>query len=466
MAYPNQIYSAFSFIGFLLCAIPLYWLLEAWNVGTCLYIVWAGLGCLNFFINSVIWNSSVANVAPVWCDISTRFIVGLQVGLPAALLVINRRLFKIVSSTAVVKTTAEKRRALFVDLAIGLGIPLIQMPVASPFLIDFIELVVEGHRFDIFEEIGCFQNTYNVPLAFPLVHTWPVIISYYFYHILCPYNTSILESSQRIKGTQGSNLNLNYARYMRLIALSSTQLLLTLPFSLFNLYINAHVIPVQRWISWEDTHFNYSHVTQFSSSHWRADVLHSMGIEATRWTVIPCAFLFFAFFGFAEEARKNYRLAYSSVRSRLRLGNVSTKSANTFPHSSNTRFGSGIRKGMAALFSFKDSFLPLGSRRGPETTMEYKASPPVSVYRLTSDDSVFEGVDAQLKAFGVVPENPAHPTPTLTTVITFPTAHTPLSRPRQLLVPPFFPYLRTDSTHLFHTAPCHPTLIPQRKYDH
>ncbi|KAH9068115.1 STE3-domain-containing protein [Lactarius deliciosus] len=368
MAYPNQIYSAFSFIGFLLCAIPLYWLLEAWNVGTCLYIVWAGLGCLNFFINSVIWNSSVANVAPVWCDISTRFIVGLQVGLPAALLVINRRLFKIVSSTAVVKTTAEKRRALFVDLAIGLGIPLIQMPL---------QLVVEGHRFDIFEEIGCFQNTYNVPLAFPLVHTWPVIISI-ISTIYCALTIRLFwRSSQRIKGTQGSNLNLNYARYMRLIALSSTQLLLTLPFSLFNLYINAHVIPVQRWISWEDTHFNYSH----------------------------------------EEARKNYRLAYSSVRSRLRLGNVSTKSANTFPHSSNTRFGSGIRKGMAALFSFKDSFLPLGSRRGPETTMEYKASPPVSVYRLTSDDSVFEGVDAQLKAFGVVPENPAHPTPTLTTPV-------------------------------------------------
>src|SRR6266571_8925782 len=127
MAYPNQTYSAFSFIGFLLCAIPLYWHLEAWNVGTSLYIVWAGLGCLNFFINSVVWNSSMKNVAPVWCDISTRFIVGLNVGIPAALLVINHRLFKIVSRTAALTTRAERRRALFIDLAVGLGIPLIQM---------------------------------------------------------------------------------------------------------------------------------------------------------------------------------------------------------------------------------------------------------------------------------------------------------------------------------------------------
>ncbi|KAH9039138.1 STE3-domain-containing protein [Lactarius pseudohatsudake] len=405
MAYPNQIYSAFSFVGFLLCAIPLYGMLEAWNIGTCLYIAWAGLGCLNFFINSVIWNSSVANVAPVWCDISTRFIVGLQVGLPTALLVINRRLFKIVSSTSVFKAPAEKRRALFVDLAIGLGIPLIQMPL---------QLVVEGHRFDIFEDIGCFQNTYNVPLAFLWCTPGPSSSA-----LFLPYTVP----SQYVYF--GKALNGSKKHKAR-----TTQLLFTLPFSLFNLYINAHVIPVQQWISWEDTHFNYSHVTQFPSGQWRADLLHSMGIEATRWTVIPCAFLFFAFFGFAEEARKHYRLAYSSVRSRLRLGNVSTKSANTFPRSSNTRFGSGIRKGMAALFSSKDSFLPLGSRRGPETTMEYKASPPVSVYRLTSDDSVFEGVDAQLKAFGAVPENPAHPTPTLTTVIASPTApHLPVPPP-------------------------------------
>jgi Pheromone A receptor len=42
----------------------------AWNAGTSLYIAWAGLGCLKGFINSVVWNSTVSNVAPVWCDLS------------------------------------------------------------------------------------------------------------------------------------------------------------------------------------------------------------------------------------------------------------------------------------------------------------------------------------------------------------------------------------------------------------
>ena len=88
MSYPNQLFSALAFIGFVLCAIPFYWHLEgkashsqpryhidlshpasAWNVGTCLFMAWAGLGCLNSFINSVVWNNSVQNFAPVWCDI-------------------------------------------------------------------------------------------------------------------------------------------------------------------------------------------------------------------------------------------------------------------------------------------------------------------------------------------------------------------------------------------------------------
>lgn len=219
---------------------------------------------------------------------------------------------------------------------------------------------------------------------------------------------------------------------MRLIALSSTQLLLNLPLSLYYLYVNAVVNPVSPWISWEDTHFNYSHVGQFPSVVWRADPILYVVIESSRWSVIPCAFVFFGFFGFAEEARRHYRLAYSFARSRLHLGNFGTKSVST----SSRSFGSGIRK---ALFSFKDGFLPLGSRRGPESTMEHKSLSSVSEYRLTSDDSVFEGVDAQLKALGVVPENVTHLTPPRTTVITLPTAsHHPVPPPPAavLSIPP------------------------------
>lgn len=59
--------------------------------------------------------------------IATRFVVGLSVGLPMSLLVINRRLYKIASKTGAITIKAERLRAVYVDLAIGLSVPLLQM---------------------------------------------------------------------------------------------------------------------------------------------------------------------------------------------------------------------------------------------------------------------------------------------------------------------------------------------------
>lgn len=42
----------------------------AWNAGTCMFMIWTGLMCLIFFINSIIWKDNAINVAPVYCDIS------------------------------------------------------------------------------------------------------------------------------------------------------------------------------------------------------------------------------------------------------------------------------------------------------------------------------------------------------------------------------------------------------------
>jgi hypothetical protein len=213
---------------------------------------------------------------------------------------------------------------------------------------------------------------------------------------------------------------------MRLIALSGTQLLINLPMNIYNFSLNFRS-PISPWISWKDTHLDYSFVGQLHSNAWR---LHNeTPVEWARWSVVLCAFTFFVFFGFAEEARKHYRLAYSFSRSRLHLSNSGTRSASSSLHSPNNSIGPGFRRGMATLLSFKDTFSPSGSRRGPESTMKSKAMSSVSEYRLTSDESVFEGVDAQLKALGIEPAHQA-------TVITLPTASQYPVPPQVLSIPP------------------------------
>lgn len=70
MADPTYpLFTVFAFLGFVFALIPLPWHFQAWNAGTCIYMLWASLACLVHSVNSVIWNGNMDIVASVWCDI-------------------------------------------------------------------------------------------------------------------------------------------------------------------------------------------------------------------------------------------------------------------------------------------------------------------------------------------------------------------------------------------------------------
>ena len=97
------------------------------------------------------------------------------------------------------------------------------------------------------------------------------------------------------------------------MALAMTDILLDTPLGIYEIYSNVVAGPLQPWISWDDTHFNFSHVEQFPAVIWRAQSTLNIPLELSRWLVVVCALIFFAFFGFAEEARKQYRAAFWKV---------------------------------------------------------------------------------------------------------------------------------------------------------
>lgn len=49
-----------------------------------------------------------------------------------------------------------------------------------------------------------------------------------------------------------------------------------------------------------------------------------MSLEMSRWLIIACGLIFFGFFGFADEARKHYRLAAQFVSKRVGYSTGST----------------------------------------------------------------------------------------------------------------------------------------------
>lgn len=135
--------------------------------------------------------------------IATRIVVGVSVALPAASLCINRRLYKIASCQTTSLTPAHVSTALKClvapnlifsvetpccydrprnwagDTRVADGIAYVLHLMCPKFLLTSLseEFIVQGHRYDIWEEVGCYPDTVNTPPAYPLSFLWPIIIS-------------------------------------------------------------------------------------------------------------------------------------------------------------------------------------------------------------------------------------------------------------------------------------------------
>ena len=216
---PNWLFSTCAFISFLLCMIPLPWHLEgnfivlqhhmpsnvppSLEYGHLLVHDMDGLGSvkpirqfrrlefgrhhqgpslvrhlwvsLRFFLLSGFSHHSRA---------ATQFMTASSVAIPAASLCINRRLYHIASVQSVTTTRAQKRRDIIVDLAIGVGLPIVvtiirecygrnSSGIGADLPIDF---CFQSNRFILMEEIGCYPFTFNTPLAYPFYFCVPLVI--------------------------------------------------------------------------------------------------------------------------------------------------------------------------------------------------------------------------------------------------------------------------------------------------
>ena len=76
---------------------------------------------------------------------------------------------------------------MIIDLLITIGLPVLSMALGKIVILfreiylthvsPFPEYVVAGHRFNIIEDFGCIEATWNTPLAYVLVGSWPLIIT-------------------------------------------------------------------------------------------------------------------------------------------------------------------------------------------------------------------------------------------------------------------------------------------------
>nr|AGC14656.1 pheromone receptor [Lentinula edodes]AGC14667.1 pheromone receptor [Lentinula edodes] len=308
------LFPTFAFLGFVLCLIPLSWHLQAWNSGTCAFMIWVGCLCLVEFINSLIWSDNAINSVPIWCDICSQIIAGAGVGIPASILCISRRLYRIISLGTMYATTRNlsrySHRGWFTPASTGAAYVSLIGPCFL-YLTWFIDIIVQPHRFNILEVYGCSPATYNTLPAYFLFYMWPVLIGLasFIYSSGLTLRTFYIRRIQ-FNHILASNSAINPSRYLRLMLLALIDILCTIPIGIYIIYIDLKGVPLAPWISWDDTHFDFGRVVLIPAVVWRADPATTAGLQINRWLPVICAFIFFALFGFAEEAMKNYRRAF------------------------------------------------------------------------------------------------------------------------------------------------------------
>jgi Pheromone A receptor len=208
------------------------------------------------------------------------------------------------------------------------------------------EYIVTPYSYGIFEDIGCQTLTsFTVP-GVPLFLAWPFVIGCLSFVYCGTYARLISPSSppahlltamalylfikhkRQVAEVTSSHQGLHRSRYIRLMLLACSDMLITVPFSLFSL-IYAFKTGLTKF-SWSTLRHNYTHVPQFSTVEWQNNTVEYAILEMDAWSLVYSAFIFFAFFGFADEARDHYRRVYSSITRRIRL----LKSSGALPGSS------------------------------------------------------------------------------------------------------------------------------------
>jgi len=241
---------------------------------------------------------------PVWCDISTKIIIGVTIALPACSFCITRHLEHVASSRYAISTNADKRRRSMIDICFTFGLPLLIMAL---------HYVVQGHRFDLFEDIGCEPSTYIGIQAIFVLWVPPLVLSVgsliYASIALRHFAIRRRDFEQHLKN---SHSVLTTGRYLRLMALAVSEMLWGTALGSYVLYLNIQDNGLRPWISWENVHYHFSRVVVYPRIlipewYWSRLIM-------TWWILPSTAFLFFVFFGFSDEAVEGYLSIFRWLR--------------------------------------------------------------------------------------------------------------------------------------------------------
>ncbi|KAJ7839806.1 GPCR fungal pheromone mating factor [Mycena olivaceomarginata] len=285
-----------AFIAFILAIVPLLLHWRSHNIPLLSILIWLALSDLIYGINSTIWNGNVNLIGLPWCDITTKIKIGADIALPASIFALALRVYRI--------TWQKTRLAHRVELGVCLGFPILIMGLHT---------IVQGHRFDIYENFGCNPAIYlSIPSI--LILDIPPLVASALALIYCSL-ALVNFARQRHAFSQlarvSQNTDLSKAAYIRLVSL--TLLLgvwnaLVISSTKASAYRNGRLLP---WTTWDDVHSFFWIVSTYPTAVIPPEVLSWLYFS---WSAVPISSLFvFVFFACGTEVTERWRASARSL---------------------------------------------------------------------------------------------------------------------------------------------------------
>ncbi|KAJ6483439.1 GPCR fungal pheromone mating factor [Mycena sanguinolenta] len=283
--------------AFLACAlllVPLPWHWRMRNIPTLSMIAWLFMSNFTHGINAIIWSGHIHDVAPIWCDIVTKSHTGATAAGPATCLSLVLQLWRVAASRP--NTT----KTFMLDIFLCWGYPTATMAL---------HIVVQGHRFNIRENFGCFGTTYvSIPAILILYGPITVIgVLNLVFGGLAFANFWRLRHSFAA-GLERQKSPFNMHRYVRamvvaiLIAIWDAAVIVLVDMFAFE---QEGILP---YTSWEDVHSDFWRVAQIPIM--RVAPKQLVLFRVLWWVSPASAYLFFCSFALGDEGGTEYALWY------------------------------------------------------------------------------------------------------------------------------------------------------------
>lgn len=287
----------------LLLTLPWHW--RAQNVATLSIIAWLFILNVVYGVDAMIWANNVNIVIPVWCDITSKIIIGSTFALPSACLCICIHLEHVASVHRAKSPLSDKRVRQLFELFMCFGLPMCFMGL---------HYIVQGHRFDIIEEYGCRPTTYvSIPAIF-LIWVPPLLLSTIALGFAC---ASFVHFMRRrftfARHLDTSRNGLTTSRYLRLMLMAVVEMIWNIAVTSYTLWFST--VDMRPWTNWDDVHSNFSRIDLYATAFTPQIVLTNFYLI---WWIVPTStFIFVAFFAFGKDAVNEYTACIVWIRRKV-----------------------------------------------------------------------------------------------------------------------------------------------------